>query len=76
MKFKVTITSPKEKLELETSFLTLCAQDGQLTIRAGHAPIFGRLREGQITADFYQKEISAGFFEFIDNQARLTINEA
>ncbi|UCC95206.1 MAG: hypothetical protein JSW40_00215 [Candidatus Omnitrophota bacterium] len=75
MKFKVTIVSAKEKWEIEADSLTLPSQEGQLTILCDHAPIMGKLKEGQIIAPSYKKEIKGGFFEIIDNQARILINE-
>ena len=75
MSFTVRIVSPKEKWEGKADSLTLPGESGELTLKTDHAPIFGRLKRGRIRADSYQKEIGGGFFEFIDNLARVAVDE-
>jgi F0F1-type ATP synthase epsilon subunit len=75
MDFEVIIVSPKGKWQGKVSSLTMPGQDGELTIRGDHASIFGRLKEGKIRAGSYQQDIGGGFFEFIDNQVRIAVDE-
>ena len=75
MSFTVTIVSPKEKWEGRVDSLTLPGERGELTLKTDHAPVFGRLKKGTVLADAYQKEIAGGFFAFIDNLARVAVDE-
>ena len=75
MDFEVIIVSPKGKWQGKVSSLTLPAQDGELTIRGGHASIFGRLKQGKILAGSHVQDIGGGFFEFTDDQARISLDE-
>ena len=75
MSFKVIIVSPKEKWEGDLESITLPGQNGELTIFSNHAPIMGKLGEGEITTGSYSVKVKDGFFEFLNNQARILINE-
>lgn len=75
MRFKLTIVSPREKWEQDVDSVTIPSIDGELTILYNHAPIMGRLGEGQIVSSSYKKKVKDGFFEFLDNHARIFIKE-
>jgi F0F1-type ATP synthase epsilon subunit len=75
MKFKTIVVSSKNKLEIETEFLTLPTQEGELTILALHAPIIGKLKEGEIITSPERIKIKGGFFEFLDNFAKVVVFE-
>jgi F0F1-type ATP synthase epsilon subunit len=75
MKFKAIIVSSQNKWEIETEFLTLPAQEGELTLLYSHAPIIGKLKEGEIITSSEKIKIKGGFFEFLDNLAKVVIEQ-
>ena len=75
MDFEVIIVSPKGKWQGKVGSLTLPGQDGELTIKADPAPILERLKQGKILAGSHAQDIGGGFFEFIDDQARISLDE-
>ena len=76
MQFKAVIASKEDKiLEKEVEFLTLPAQAGQLTLLSGHAPIFGRLQEGNIVTEGQCFSVKEGFFYFDNNTAWVIVTQ-
>ena len=75
MRFKIVIVSSKNRREYNTEFLTLPAQEGELTLFPSHAPIIGKLKEGEIVTSLEKIKIKGGFFEFLDNFAKVVIEQ-
>ena len=71
-KFKLTIATQEKKLfEGEAERVTVPGEDGQMTLFAGHAPLFSTLTGGEVKvatgAGAEAFDISGGFVEVSEN---------